>query len=170
MISKYFSGFCLKDEQELFSKYIIDNSYTVCGFSYGAIKAFEYVLESSHRIDTLQLFSPAFFQTMPPKFKRTQLMFFKKDAKSYCENFLKNVSYPTNIDMNKFFNQGSVEELEELLNYEWSKDKLQLLVDKGIKIEVYIGEKDKIIDFKSACEFFKQFSTVYYFKEKGHIL
>ena len=43
MISKYFSGFSLENEEELFSKYIIENDFTISGFSYGAIKAFEYV-------------------------------------------------------------------------------------------------------------------------------
>ena len=77
-ISKnYFSGFCFFDEAELFDEYLIRNDFTVCGFSYGAIKAFEEVLSSQNRVDRLQLFSPAFFQNFDDKFKRTQLMYFK---------------------------------------------------------------------------------------------
>lgn len=170
MTSKYFSGFCLQGEQELFKSYIVDKQYTVCGFSYGAIKAFEYVLNSQKRVDTLQLFSPAFFQTNTTKFIRMQLMFFKKDAKNYCENFLKNISYPSDIDMKRYFYQSTYEELEELLNYKWDENKLQKLVDRGINIEVFLGEDDKIIDSKKACEFFKNYSTTYYIKNKGHIL
>ena len=171
MISKrYFSGFCFVNESELFDEYLENNDFTVCGFSYGAIKAFEEVLNSNTRVDKIQLFSPAFFQTFDEKFKRMQLMFFKKDANAYCENFLKNVSSPTNQDISKYFNQGTIEELEELLNYEWSKEKLQKLVEKGTKIEVFLGGVDKIIDSSKAKEFFKDFATVYYIKEKGHLL
>ena len=171
MISKkYFSGFCFFDESELFGDYLENNEFTVCGFSYGAIKAFEEVLNSDLRVDKLQLFSPAFFQSYDEKFKRMQLMFFKKDANSYCENFLKNVISPTTKDISKYFNMGTYEELEELLNYEWSKEKLQKLVDKGTKIEVFLGGVDKIIDSVKAKEFFKDFATVYYIKEKGHLL
>ena len=171
MISKrYFSGFCFVNESELFDEYLEKNDFTVCGFSYGAIKAFEEVLNSNTRVDKLQLFSPAFFQTFDEKFKRMQLMFFKKDANAYCENFLKNVTSPTNQDISKYFNQGTIEELEELLNYVWSKEKLQKLVDNGTKIEVFLGGVDKIIDSSKAKEFFKDFATVYYIKEKGHLL
>ena len=166
----FYSGFCLENEQELFSEYLVENDFTVSGFSYGAIKAFEEVLESSLRVDKLQLFSPAFFQTQDKKFKRMQLMFFKKDAQAYCDNFLENIAYPNNKDTSKYFKLGTYEELEELLTYEWCEEKLQRLLDKGVKIEVYLGEKDKIIDSKKANDFFKNYATVYYIKEKGHIL
>ena len=167
---KYFSGFCFFDESELFQDYIIQNDFTVSGFSFGAIKAFEEVLNSNTRVDRLQLFSPAFFQTQNEKFKRTQLMYFKKDANAYCQTFLSNVLYPLNLDISKYFKLGSIEELQELLYYEWSEEKLQNLIDKGVKIEVYLGANDKIIEASIAQEFFKKFATVYYIKEKGHLL
>ncbi len=170
MISKFFSGFSLNNEKELFEDYIIDNDFTVSGFSYGAIKAFEFTLNSKKRIDTLQLFSPAFFQVKDAKFKRMQLMFFKKDPKSYCDNFLENISYPSKIDTKKFFDQGTEDELDELINYKWEEKKLDEVLSRGIKIEVYLGEKDKIIDSKQALDFFRNYATVYYIKEKGHIL
>lgn len=147
MISnRYFSGFCFENESELFSEYLIKNDFTVSGFSYGAIKAFEEVYNSNQRVDRLQLFSPAFFQTQDKKYKRMQLMFFNKDANAYCENFLKNVVSPTNTNISKYFSMGTAQELEELLNYEWSEEKLQELVNRGTKIEVYLGSEDKIID------------------------
>ncbi|MCP4970910.1 MAG: pimelyl-ACP methyl ester esterase BioV [Arcobacter sp.] len=170
MISKFFSGFSLNNEKELFKDYIIDNDFTVSGFSYGSIKAFEFTLNSKKRIDTLQLFSPAFFQVKDTKFKRMQLMFFKKDPKSYCDNFLENISYPSKIDTKKFFDQGTEDELDELINYKWEEKKLDEVLSRGIKIEVYLGEKDKIIDSKQALDFFRNYATVYYIKEKGHIL
>ena len=97
-------------------------------------------------------------------------MYFKKDADAYCKNFLQNVASPTNQDISKYFNLGTAQELEELLNYEWSKEKLQKLVENGTKIEVFLGGVDKIIDAQKAKEFFKDFATVYYIKEKGHLL
>jgi hypothetical protein len=170
-ISKnYFSGFCFFDESDLFDEYIIRNDFTVCGFSYGAIKAFEEVLNSQNRVDKLQLFSPAFFQTQDDKFKRTQVMYFKKDANVYCEGFLQNVVYPSPLDISKYFKLGTAQELQELLYYEWSEEKLEKLVLKGTKIEVYLGGIDKIVDTKKAKEFFEKFATVYYIKEKGHLL
>lgn len=171
MISnRFFSGFCFVDESELFEDYLEINDFTISGFSFGAIKAFESVYNSEKRVDKLQLFSPAFFQTQDARFKRTQLMYFKKDANAYCENFLKNVISPTNKDISKYFKLGSSEELDELLSYEWSEEKLQELVDRGIKIEVFIGGVDKIIDSQKAKDFFVNFATVYYIKEKGHLL
>ena len=171
MISKnYFSGFCFRNESELFNEYLESNDFTVCGFSYGAIKAFEEVLSTNQRVDKLQLFSPAFFQTFDDKFKRTQVMYFKKDANAYVETFLQNVIYPSNLDISKYFELGTSKQLEELLNYNWSEKKLQEVVDKGVKIEVYLGGVDKIIDSSKAKDFFKNFATVYYIKEKGHLL
>jgi len=167
---RYFSGFCFESESELFKDYLIENDFTVSGFSYGAIKAFEEVYNTKQRVDKLQLLSPAFFQTQDKKYKRMQLMFFKKDSNAYCENFLKNVVNPCNINIKEYFNLGTYEELEELLNYEWSEEKLQKLVNSGVKIEVYLGSEDKIIDSLKAKEFFVNFATVYYIKEKGHIL
>jgi len=167
---RYFSGFCFKNESELFNDYLINNDFTISGFSYGAVKAFEEALSTKKRVDKLQLFSPAFFQIFDDKFKRTQLMYFKKDANAYCNNFLSNVIYPLQIDISKYFELGAIEQLEELLNYNWSEEKLQKLLDKGTKIEVYLGGVDKIIDASKAKDFFKNFATVYYIKEKGHLL
>lgn len=167
---KYFSGFCFKNESELFDEYLVNNDFTISGFSYGAIKAFEEAFSTKKRVDKLQLFSPAFFQIFDDKFKRTQLMYFKKDANAYCQNFLSNVIYPLQSDISKYFELGTIEQLEELLNYKWSEEKLQSLVDRGTKIEVYLGGVDKIIDSSKAKDFFKNFATVYYIKEKGHLL
>ena len=76
MISKnFFSGFCLENEEELFSEYATPNDFTISGFSYGAIKAFEEVLNSNERVDKLQLFSPAFFQTQDKKYVRFKKSF-----------------------------------------------------------------------------------------------
>ncbi len=170
MISNYFSGFCLKEEKELFSEYLIENDFTISGFSYGAIKAFKKALNTQERVDLIQLFSPAFFQDKDKKYIRMQLMFFKKDAKSYCENFLKNIAYPKSVDTSKYFKQGIYEELEELLTFIWEKEELEKLINKGTKIEVYLGSEDKIVDANKTREFFKEFATIYYINNVGHIL
>ncbi|MGE0050695.1 MAG: pimelyl-ACP methyl ester esterase BioV [Arcobacter sp.] len=171
MISKsFFSGFCFFNESELFDEYIIRNDFTISGFSYGAIKAFEEALNTQDRVDKLQLFSPAFFQNFDEKFKRTQLMYFKKDENTYVQTFLNNVIYPSNKDISKYFKLGTAQELEELLTYVWNEEKLQKLVDKGVKIEVYLGADDKIIDSLKVKKFFQKFATIYYIKEKGHLL
>lgn len=174
----FFSGFCFKDEKELFAEYIIENDFTISGFSYGAIKAYEEAFEKivvkKERVDKLQLFSPAFFQSKDAKFKKVQLMFFKKDEDEYVKNFVENVRYSSSKDISKdvknYLVKGTYQELEELLNYVWSEEKLQKLVDLGIKIEVFFGSDDLIIDSLKAKEFFKNYATVYYFKEKGHLL
>jgi len=168
----YFSGFCLENESELFEEYLVQNDYTLSGFSYGAIKAIEFALHSSVmdiRIDLVQLFSPSFFNDKDEKYKRMQLMYFKKDEKLYSDNFLGN-SGLTNVQSEKYFTMGKYEELEELLNYKWDQKKLQMLIDNGTKIEVYLGENDKIIDSQKALEFFVNYSEVYFIKNKEHIL
>ncbi|WP_198306355.1 pimelyl-ACP methyl ester esterase BioV [Arcobacter vandammei] len=168
--SNFFSGFCFENECELFSEYLEKGDFILSGFSFGAIKAFQKALEKQERVDKIQLFSPAFFQTKDEKFKKMQKMFFKKDEVAYIKNFLENVKSPKSADISNYFKKGSFEELEELLNFVWSRENLEKLVQKGIKIEVFLGGNDKIIDSFEAKEFFKDFATVYYFKEKGHLL
>ena len=46
----YFSGFCLANEKELFKQFIIENDFTVSGFSYGAINALEYTIKQLKKI------------------------------------------------------------------------------------------------------------------------
>lgn len=165
----FFSGFCLKGEEKLFQEYQIKNDFSISGFSFGAQKAFEYTLQSEKRIDLLQLFSPAFFQNKDTKYKRMQLMFFKKDPNSYCENFLKNCGF-NEIKAKRYFQMGRFEELEQLLNYSWDRKKLQLLKEKNIRLEIYLGSDDKIIDAEVAKDFFKEFGEVFFIKNKNHIL
>jgi hypothetical protein len=169
----YFNGFCLNNEEELFKDYIEKTDFTVCGFSYGAIKAFEYTvkqIKKNKRIDKLQLFSPAYFVNTNEKYKKLQLISFKKDELGYKKTFLKNIAYPKNIDLNSYLSEGSFEELELLLTYKWNQKNLEYLVDNKVKIEVYLGEKDKIIDACKAKDYFRQFAEVYFIKDAGHIL
>ena len=78
---QFYSGFSLKNEAHFFDAFIKKSDYTIAGFSYGAISALNATLNAVHsleRVDTLQLFSPAFFQTKNEKFKRLQTMAYKK--------------------------------------------------------------------------------------------
>jgi RNA recognition motif-containing protein len=44
------------------------------------------------------------------------------------------------------------------------------LLEKNIKIEVFLGQLDKIIDAQAVYDFFKPYATVYFIKNSGHIL
>ncbi|NOX15189.1 MAG: pimelyl-ACP methyl ester esterase BioV [Epsilonproteobacteria bacterium] len=167
---KFFSGFCFKDESELFSEYICHNDFCVAGFSYGAIKAFEYALNYDGRIDKLQLFSPVFFHKRSDKFKRLQTINFSKNSDLYIKNFLKQVVYPSDIDMQKYFKKGNLKELKELLNHMWDTEKLEKLAQRGIEIEIFLGEKDKIINTNNTLDFFLPHAQIYYIKNVGHLI
>jgi len=168
---KYFNGFSLKNEKELFKEFIVESDYNVVGFSYGAIKAMEYTLKSDKRVNKLILLSPAFFQTESTEFKQNQLTYFEQNHKVYVKTFLRNVIFPSKVKLTPYLNIGTKEELKELVYYVWDKEKLQKLIDKGITIEVFLGDRDKIINYKEALSFFKSVGcTIYILKNYGHIL
>ena len=166
----YFNGFALQEEAHFFQEMLLESDYTVAGFSYGAQKAFEYVYTTENRVDRLILLSPAFFQNHKKSFIRTQLRYYKADEKAYTEQFLKNVAYPSSRELNPYLSTASIEELDALLSYVWDKEKFKVLLDKGVKIEVFIGGKDKIVASQESFEFFSDLSTTYLFKEAGHLL
>jgi len=167
---KYFNGFSLQNEEELFAQYLINSDYGVAGFSYGAQQAFEHVYNSKERIDRLILLSPAFFQTQKPSFIRTQLRYFEAGKEAYVKQFLANVTYPSSLDLSNYLKVGTKEELEALLSYTWDKKKIQELLDRGTSIEVFFGQDDKIIDAQKAFDFFAPLSTTYFMKSVGHVL
>ncbi len=85
---KFYSGFSLKNEAYLFEAFLKKGAYTVCGFSYGTIKALKYTqeqLQRGNRIDTLQLLSPVFFETQGGKFHRLQMLYYAKNRKKYMK-------------------------------------------------------------------------------------
>ncbi len=167
----YFSGFSLEGEAKLFSDWLIESDYAVAGFSYGAIRALEYALATPRRIDRLLLFSPAFFQSKKERFITLQLEAFRKDPESYRRNFLTRAVSPARTDLEPYLKEGTFEELEELLRYRWEAEKLRALQERGTVIEVFIGEKDRIIDAQGALEFFIPLATATYrFRKAGHFL
>lgn len=165
----YFSGFALQNEAHFFGSIIDGNRYTVSGFSYGAIKAFKEAQRSQKRIDTLQLISPAFFQSRDEKFKRLQLMGYKKSAAGYVNRFLENCFAPYNRQKIEIaeHNYGG---LEELLHYVWQEDALRAVSERGTRIEVYLGSDDNITDVEAASAFFVPFATVHLIKGANHFL
>jgi hypothetical protein len=66
--------------------------------------------------------------------------------------------------------EGSAEELEELLSYEWKVSELKVLHDRGIEIEIYLGSEDKIIEPQKAKDFFLPYATTYMINHAGHTL
>lgn len=168
---KYFNGFSLKSEEVFFKEKLLVNEYTIAGFSYGATKAFEYAYHSKERIDRLILLSPAFFQNHKKSFVRTQLRYYKADEKAYTKQFLKNVAYPSSVELETYLtNKGTIEELEELLTYVWNREKILELTERGVIIEVFIGVEDKIVDAEKSFEFFSKLVPTYFVKEVGHLL
>lgn len=167
---KYFNGFSLQEEEELFKPYLLNSDYCVAGFSYGAQQAFEYVYHAAERIDRLILLSPAFFQTEKPSFIRTQLRYFEAGQEVYVKQFLANAAHPSNIDLSDYLDVGTKEELEALLSYTWDKKKIQEVLDRGTTIEVFLGSEDKIIDAQKAFDFFRPLTTTYFMKRFGHVL
>jgi len=166
----YFNGFALKGEEKFFEEQLINSDFCVAGFSYGAQKAFEYAYNSTERIDRLILLSPAFFQNHKKSFIRTQLRYYKADETSYAEEFLKNVIFPSNINLYDYLDINKYEELETLLSYVWDREKFLELIERGVTIEVFMGEEDKIVNSEKSYEFFSELTTVYLLKNRGHML
>ncbi|MEA2111634.1 MAG: pimelyl-ACP methyl ester esterase BioV [Campylobacterota bacterium] len=165
----FYSGFSLVDDDVFFKEYLNNSPYCVAGFSYGAIKAFEYTLQTDRRVDTLQLFSPAFFQNKNEKFKRLQLLGFKKDSDLYVKNFIASCFAPLQVKKIPIEN-GSYDELKELLEYKWYSKLLQKLHVKGITIEVFLGADDVVIDANKTKEFFQPYAMTYFINRANHFL
>ena len=169
---KFYSGFSLIDDERFFSKYLKKSDYTVAGFSYGAIEAFLEVktrLKHSQRVDTLQLFSPAFFQTQSSKYKKLQMIFYGKNPELYIQNFLENSFSPLKVQKIEQI-PTTKEQLHELLYFEWSVAELLELKEQGVIIEIYLGGLDKIVDAQAAKDFFLDVGDVTFIKNGNHFL
>lgn len=165
----FYSGFSLTNDRRFFEHFLRESDYTVAGFSYGGIKAAFHAANSTNRIDTLQLFSPAFFQTKKSSFKRLQLTSFLADPQSYLLRFVQGCFAPCLVQDCEM-KMGTADELDELLNFVWDEEFMRKIVDKGIKIEVYFGLEDTIIDTAGAREFFLHYATVTSIRHGNHFL
>ena len=165
---KFFSGFCVDVDKDFFADYIEDKEFVVAGFSYGAQKALDYVLNSSKRIDKLQLLSPAFFD-YNEKIININLKAFRKDKNSYIKNFLTKAGIthlPIHSSTHLLIGECNENDLLKLFTFDWEKIK----EIKDIKIEVFLGEYDRIIALKKAYEFFKDYADIYFIKSANHFL
>lgn len=166
---RFYSGFALSEDQHFFDPYLKHSEYTVAGFSYGAIKAAQHAAESHERIDILQLFSPAFFQTKKESFRRLQMGGYFKDAERYLENFLTSCFAPSPVSP-LALGENNAESLQELLYFEWTSELMETICSKGTRIEVYLGLEDQVIDVAGAREFFLTYATVTSIKRANHFL
>jgi hypothetical protein len=165
----FYHGFALENEEHFFEPYFYGDEYTVAGFSYGAIKAAYYAAHASHRIDTLQLFSPAFFQTKSESFRKLQMGGYVRNPQMYIERFKESCFapyFPKNIEMA----QHNEQELHELLYFTWTHELIELIRSKGIVIEVFLGLDDCVIDVLGAKDFFLPFATVTSIRLGNHFL
>lgn len=165
---KYFSGFCLCNEKEIFKEFLEEKEFVVAGFSYGAQKALDYALNSKKRIDKLQLISPAFFD-YNQKIIDLNLKAFKKDKNLYIKNFLTKAGISNSLIhsfSHLYLCDCNEKDLYKLFTFNWEKIK----EIKDIKIEIFLGEYDKIIALKKAYEFFRNYADVYLIKKVNHFL
>lgn len=166
---RFYSGFALANDQVFFENHLKYSDYNVAGFSYGAIKAAQFAAESDDRIDTLQLFSPAFFQTKKESFKRLQMGGYLKNSEYYLANFLLSCFAPYPVAPITL-GENNAESLRELLYFEWTRELMDTIRAKGTTIEVYLGLDDQVIDVSGAREFFIPFATVTSIKRANHFL
>ena len=103
------------------------------------------------------------------KFKRLQLIGYQKNSALYLEKFTQNCFLPFDVQSIAYA-KHSIDELEELLTYEWDTKELQQLTQRGTTIEVYLGGQDKISDVGPAYAFFLPFTTVTLIKGANHFL
>lgn len=166
---RFYSGFCLKNDALFFDAWLDRRQYTVAGFSYGAIKAVEYVDASTHRIDRLQLFSPAYFCNKNEAFRRLQLRGFDRDPQTYIQRFLQRCFSPYPVQaIEERTDKRS--DLENLLTYSWPVSVLEALRERQIDIEIHFGEKDAVIDADAAYQYFLPYATIYWHNRANHFL
>lgn len=166
----FYSGFSLVNDYLFFDEFLKKSDYCVAGFSYGAIKAALYAANADERIDTLQLFSPAFFQTKKEPFRRLQMGAYLKDSVSYTEKFVESCFAPCPVREVELNPDANEHQLRELLYFEWNDTLMQTIRGKGIQIEVYLGLEDRVIDVQGARAFFIPYATVTSINRANHFL
>ena len=62
------------------------------------------------------------------------------------------------------------EHLRELLYFEWTAELMESIVSKGIRVEVFLGDHDRVIDVNGAREFFLPYATVTSLRMGNHFL
>ncbi len=171
---KFFSGFCICNEKDFFKEFVQESEFCIAGFSFGAQKAIDYALNSNKRIDKIQLLSPSFFD-YNKRIIDLNLKAFKKNKNEYIKSFLTKAGIKKwKMENGKWkINEGEVkinycteQDLKKLFTFEWEKIKKL----KNIKIEVFLGEYDKIVSVEKAYHFFKNYADIYLIKKANHFL
>lgn len=153
----------------MFAEYFDSSSDAVCGFSYGAQKAFSYVRKTPD-IKRLILLSPAFYMQKTDEFREAQIGVFADNPELYRLKLLKKSGFAAD-EMTAYQADGTADALRELLYFRWDSGELNKLAMQGVQIEVYIGSKDGVVEPKPSYEFFKNcgLKTVW-LENKNHIL
>ncbi len=194
MTAVYFSGFGFANESALFAappsavyECLDMRDCDVVGFSYGAQKAVRYALQSTRPIRRLCLLSPAFFHTMPTRRKEAEIRLFAANPTRYLRAFLQQalggdtdasaaqkelvlpyfcLAAPESIQLDTL--EG---DLRILLFYTFCADELTQIRARGIEIEVFLGEKDRIVSATEARDFFAPLTTrIFWVQGAGHLL
>jgi hypothetical protein len=168
MESLFFSGFCLKGEESLFSQFWSPEPFHWGGFSFGAQRVWEKLRNSSSSPFSLPrkvtLLSPAYFGSPSQKWIGINLTGFGRNKEKYIRNFLQKggLSDWKYLDLSCTLSQ-----LERGLKFNWLPPPRE--IDK-IELHIYLGEKDPIIDVEGAYNFFKKYGIVYLIKGANHFL
>lgn len=140
----------------------------VAGFSYGSIAATRYAL-AHEDVKRLILLSPAYYTHKDDEFRSVQLTAFEADSDLYALKLLKKSGLSAE-DGAKYGQQGTKEQLRELLYFDWNMAGLDELVQRGVSIEVFIGDNDRVVEPLVSKEFFEKFAKVYMLENKNHVL
>jgi len=164
----FYSGFCLNGEEGLFDEFLPSFGEYVAGFSYGSIAALRFAAQNKE-VTKLILLSPAYYTHKSADFKEAQIAAFEADPALYRLKLLKK-SGLREEEGKRYGALGTSAQLRELLYFDWSASEIVSLFERGVKIEVFIGGNDRVVEPEASAEFFRRYATVYYLKNKNHIL
>lgn len=164
----FYSGFCLHGEEGLFDSYLPAFGDFVAGFSYGSIGAVRYALENEN-VKTLLLLSPAYYSHKDNDFREAQLAAFEADPALYKLKLLKKSGLKEE-EGERYGKDGTIDELRELLYFDWSNAGLDVLRARGVAIEVFIGGADRVVEPMPSKDFFAKYAKAYLLDGKNHIL
>lgn len=164
----FYSGFCLSGEEGLFDEFLPSFGEYAAGFSYGSIAALKFAAQNKD-VTKLILLSPAYYTHKDADFKEAQIAAFEADPELYRLKLLKKSGLRED-EGERYGIPGTSAQLRELLYFDWGDSEIASVVDKGVKIEVFIGGGDRVVEPEASAEFFRRYGSVYYLKNKNHIL
>lgn len=164
----FYSGFCLSGEEGLFDSYLPAFGDFVAGFSYGSIKAVKHALENES-VKNLLLLSPAYYSHKTDDFRDTQIAAFEADPELYKLKLLKKSGLKEE-EGQRYGKDGTIAELKELLYFDWDCAGLDALRQRGVRVEVFIGSADRVVESIPSQDFFAEYAKVYLLEGKNHIL